>query len=69
MGSDPMFMPVLISTLAADWVYVEHNIREEEFKAALFKHKIYEDESVSEHMQKKQIELLETMQKPPTSEK
>ena len=54
-----MMMPVLISAIAHDWVKVNHNIGEEPFKAALFKHKIYENPSVSEHMQFKQMELLQ----------
>jgi hypothetical protein len=48
---DPMMMPVLISAIAHDWVYKEHGIPEESFKAALFEHKIYEDPSVGMHMQ------------------
>lgn len=35
-------MPVLISAIAADWVLMNHQWKEDEFKAALFKHKIYE---------------------------
>ena len=53
-----MLMPVLISAIAHDWVLVNHGYTEEEFKAALFQHKIYEDPSVSEHMQQKQTELM-----------
>jgi hypothetical protein len=48
-----MLMPVLISALAHDWVMINHNFTEDEFKAALFSHKIYENPSVSEHMQQK----------------
>jgi hypothetical protein len=58
MGSDPMMMPVLISAIAHDWVNKEHNWKEEDFKAALFAHKIYENPSVSQHMQQKQMELM-----------
>lgn len=58
MGQDPMMMPVLISAIAHDWVYKQHNWKEEAFKAALFQHKIYEDPSVSQHMQQKQMELM-----------
>ena len=57
MGEDPMIMPVLISALAHDWVFKNHNKAEDEFKAALFEHKIYEDPNVAQHMQKKQFEL------------
>jgi len=46
-----MLMPVLISAIAHDWVKVNHGIDEDNFKAALFKHKIYENPEVSEHMQ------------------
>ena len=47
MKHDPMMMPVLISAIAHDWVLKEHGYTEEEFKAALFAHKIYEDPSVA----------------------
>jgi len=53
ISQDPMLMPVLISALAHDWVMINHNFTEDEFKAALFSHKIYENPSVSEHMQQK----------------
>ena len=46
-----MMMPVIISAIAHDWVYKEHKHPEEEFKAALFEYKIYEDPSVGMHMQ------------------
>ena len=48
-----MLMPVLISAIAHDWVLKNHGFTEDEFKAALFTHKIYEDPQVSEHMQQK----------------
>ena len=47
---DPMLMPVLISAIAHDWVKVNHGFEEDAFKAALFKHKIYENPEVSQHM-------------------
>jgi len=53
MTKDPMIMPVLISALAHDWVYKNHNWSEDQFKAALFEHKIYEDPQVAQHMQRK----------------
>lgn len=58
MTKDPMIMPVLISAIAHDWVFKNHNWTEENFKAALFNHKIYEDATVAQHMQKKQFELM-----------
>jgi hypothetical protein len=58
ISADPMMMPVLISAIAHDWVKVNHGFPEEQFKAALFEHKIYENPEVSEHMQTKQMELL-----------
>lgn len=58
ISQDPMLMPVLISALAHDWVMINHNFTEDEFKAGLFLHKIYENPSVSEHMQQKQTELM-----------
>lgn len=53
-----MIMPVLISAIAHDWVFKNHSWTEEQFKAALFEHKIYEDPSVAQHMQQKQFELM-----------
>ena len=58
MGQDPMIMPVLISAIAHDWVFKNHNWTEEQFKCALFEHKIYEDPTVAQHMQSKQMELM-----------
>jgi len=58
MRYDPMIMPVLISAIAHDWVFKNHGFTEEQFKAALFQHKIYEDSDVAMHMQQKQMELL-----------
>jgi hypothetical protein len=58
MGQDPMIMPVLISAIAHDWVFKNHNWTEEQFKCALFEHKIYEDPDVANHMQQKQFELM-----------
>ena len=58
MHTDPMIMPVLISAIAHDWVYKNHNWTEDQFKAALFEHKIYEEPSVAQHMQAKQFELM-----------
>ena len=58
MQEDPMIMPVLISAMAHDWVFKNHGWSEDEFKAALFEHKIYEEPAVAQHMQKKQFELM-----------
>jgi hypothetical protein len=58
MHQDPMIMPVLISAIAHDWVFKNHNWSEEQFKCALFEHRIYEDPSVAQHMQQKQFELM-----------
>lgn len=54
-----MMMPVLISAIAHDWVFKNHGFTEDQFKAALFTHKIYEDPEVAMHMQTKQMELLQ----------
>lgn len=59
MRYDPMIMPVLISAIAHDWVFKHHGYTEDQFKAALFQHKIYEDPEVAMHMQTKQMELLQ----------
>jgi hypothetical protein len=53
IAADPMIMPVLISAIAHDWVFKNHNWTEDQFKASLFEHKIYEDPSVAQHMQQK----------------
>jgi hypothetical protein len=53
MQTDPMIMPVLISAIAHDWVFKNHSWTEDQFKAALFEHKIYEEPSVAQHMQAK----------------
>lgn len=53
-----MIAPVLISAIAHDWVLVNHNFPEDDFKSALFSHKIYENPEVSQHMQQKQMELM-----------
>lgn len=58
LSSDPMLVPVLVSAAAHDWVRVKHGFNEDSFKAALFKHKIYEDAEVAQHMQMKQMELM-----------
>jgi hypothetical protein len=42
-----MMMPVLISAIAHDWVKINHNFSEEDFKAALFHYKIYENPEVA----------------------
>ena len=52
-------MPVLISAIAHDWVKVHHGYTEEDFKAALFAFKIYENPEVAQHMQSKQMELMQ----------
>jgi hypothetical protein len=46
MMQDPMIAPVLISAIAHDWVFVNHNFTEEDFKSALFTHKIYENPEI-----------------------
>ena len=58
LTQDPMLVPVLVSAAAHDWVCVKHKYSEDIFKAALFKHKIYENADVAQHMQMKQMELM-----------
>ena len=41
-----MIMPVLFSAIAHDYVYKNHGWNEDQFKAALFHHKIYENPTV-----------------------
>lgn len=65
MIQDPMIMPLLISSLAHDWVYANHKWTEEQFKASLFHHKIYEDPQIAQHMQMKQYELMMMAQNNP----
>ena len=50
MAEDPMMVPILISCIAHDWVNINHKYSEEEFKAALFQHKIYENPEISSLM-------------------
>lgn len=59
MNQDMMMMPVLISAIAHDWVKINHGFAEEDFKAALFHYKIYENPEVAQHMQHKQMELMQ----------
>jgi hypothetical protein len=59
MNQDMMMMPVLISAIAHDWVKINHGFAEEDFKAALFHYKIYENSEVAQHMQHKQMELMQ----------
>lgn len=58
LQKDPMMMPVLISAIAHDWVKKNHGHNEDDFKTALFGHKIYEEPKVSAHMQQKQMQLM-----------
>lgn len=58
MAEDPMMVPIMISCIAHDWVNINHKFTEEEFKAALFQHKIYENPEISNLMQQKQMELM-----------
>lgn len=58
MQEDPMMVPIFISCIAHDWVFINHKYSEEEFKAALFAHKIYENPEISNLMQQKQMELM-----------
>lgn len=58
MAEDPMMVPIMISCIAHDWVCINHKYSEEEFKAALFQHKIYENPEISNLMQQKQMELM-----------
>ena len=58
MQEDPMMVPIMISCIAHDWVNINHKYSEEEFKAALFQHKIYESPEISNLMQQKQMELM-----------
>merc|ERR1719389_54180 len=58
MAEDPMMVPIMISCIAHDWVFIQHKYSEEQFKAALFQHKIYENPEISNLMQQKQMELM-----------
>lgn len=58
MAADPMMVPIMISCIAHDWVFINHKFTEEQFKAALFQHKIYENPEISNLMQQKQMELM-----------
>lgn len=47
MSDDPMMAPIMISCIAHDWIFKNHQFVEEDFKAALFKHKIYENPEIA----------------------
>ena len=53
-----MMMPLLISAIAHDYTYKNHKFTEEQFKAALFEHKIYEDPYIAQKLEAKQFELM-----------
>ena len=55
---DPLILPILISSLAADWVYKEHNFTQDQFKSALFAHKVYEDTEITRLMTDAQADLV-----------
>lgn len=55
---DPMMTPVIISCLSHDYILQNYEYPEEVFKAAMFKHKLFEDPEIAMHMQKKQMELF-----------
>jgi hypothetical protein len=57
-NKDPMLLPVVVSSLAHDYLLKHHSVQEEDFKGALIKHKIYQDQEVAVYMQAKQFELL-----------
>ena len=45
-----MLISLVISSIAHDWIYKNHGFTEDEFKSALFAHKVYEDPSVAMQM-------------------
>jgi hypothetical protein len=53
MNEDMMLVPVLISKFAHDFVTINYEYAEEVFRAALFKHKVFENSDIANHMQKK----------------
>lgn len=55
---DPYLTPVVISCLSHDYILKEYNFNEEVFKAAMFKHKVFEDQDLALYMQQKQFELF-----------
>ena len=52
LKEDSKVVPVLITALAHDWIAKEHSWTEEEFNAALFKHKINEEREILVYLQK-----------------
>jgi hypothetical protein len=44
MTMNPMLGPILLTTISHDWIFVNHGYSEDEFKLALFEHRIHEDE-------------------------
>ena len=59
---DPLILPILISSLTTDWVQKEHNFTQDQFKTALFSHKVYENTEISKQMGEAQAELIKLCQ-------
>lgn len=55
---DPMLIPVVISCLSHDYITKNHTYTESAFKAAMYKHKVFEDQDLMMYMQMKQMEMM-----------
>jgi len=55
---DPYLTPVVISCLSHDYIVKKYGYDEDVFKAAMFKHKVFEDHDLALYMQQKQFELF-----------
>ena len=56
---DPLILPILISSLTSDWVFKNHNFTQDQFKTALFTHKVYEDTEIAKLMGEAQAEIVQ----------
>ena len=50
LAEDPLMISILVSSLAADWVFKEHGHSQDQFKSAIFSHKVYESIEVAKMM-------------------
>ena len=54
----PELTPIIVSCLSHDYIYDVYGYPEEVFKAAMYKHKVFEDYELAGYMQDKQFELM-----------
>ena len=55
---NPELTPIMVSCLSHDYIYDVYGYPEEVFKAAMYRHKVFEDYELAAYMQDKQYELM-----------